>query len=47
LCECGHEGGTERHLLHEFRNFLGARALPRHCEQFLRSPLVRSAAASR
>lgn len=42
LCECGHEGGAQRHLLHKFRNFLGADVLPQHCEQFLRSPLLRS-----
>ena len=40
LCECGHEGGSARHLLHKFRNFLGAEVLPQHCQQFLRSPLL-------
>jgi hypothetical protein len=45
LCECGHEGGTERHLLHKFRNFLGAEVLPQHCQQFLRSPLLYRATA--
>ncbi|MEX2303255.1 MAG: hypothetical protein WD733_20095 [Bryobacterales bacterium] len=40
LCECGHEGGSQRHLLHKFRNFLGAEVLPQHCQQFLRSPLL-------
>jgi hypothetical protein len=41
LCRCGHEDGSERHLLHEFRNFLGTRVLPQHCNQFLQSPIVR------
>ena len=41
LCECGHTRGSERHLLHEFRNFLGANVLPEHCVAFLESPLVR------
>jgi len=44
LCECGHKGGERRHLLHEFRNFLGAEVLPEHCAAFRRSPLVRPSA---
>jgi hypothetical protein len=40
LCQCGHERGSQRHLLHEFRNFLGARVLPQHCEKFNGSSLI-------
>lgn len=40
LCRCGHEGGPQRHLLHEFRNFLGSQVLPQHCQKFRTSPLV-------
>jgi hypothetical protein len=43
LCRCGHEQGAQRHLLHEFRNFLGAHVLQQHCELFRRSNLVTSA----
>lgn len=42
LCRCGHEQGPQRHLLHEYRNFLGARVLPQHCERFNDSNLVTS-----
>lgn len=40
LCRCGHLPGTERHLLHEARNFLSANVLPEHCERFQESSLV-------
>lgn len=40
LCRCGHASGTERHLLHEARNFLSADVLPEHCERFRESSLV-------
>ena len=40
LCRCGHSSGTERHLLHEARNFLSADVLPEHCERFRESSLV-------
>jgi hypothetical protein len=40
LCRCGHERGPQRHLLHEYRNFLGAHVLGAHCEQFRSSNLV-------
>lgn len=40
LCRCGHSSGTERHLLHEARNFLSADVLPEHCERFRESALV-------
>ncbi len=41
LCECGHTPDREaRHLLNEYKNFLGAKPLEAHCEQFRKSPLV-------
>lgn len=40
LCRCGHSPATERHLLHEARNFLSASVLPEHCERFQESSLV-------
>lgn len=40
LCRCGHSPGSERHLLHEARNFLSADVLPEHCERFRESALV-------
>ena len=40
LCRCGHSPATERHLLHEARNFLSATVLPEHCERFQKSSLV-------
>ena len=40
LCRCGHSPGSERHLLHEARNFLSADVLPEHCERFRESELV-------
>ena len=40
LCQCGHLPGTERHLLHEARNFLSSNVLPEHCERFRESSLV-------
>lgn len=40
LCRCGHSPGSERHLLHEARNFLSADVLPEHCELFRESALV-------
>lgn len=40
LCRCGHSSGTERHLLHEARNFLSADVLPEHCDRFRESALV-------
>ena len=43
LCECGHEGGERRHLLHRYRNFLSGEILPQHCAAMRASPLLRPA----
>lgn len=42
LCRCGHERGAQRHLLHEYRNFLGSHVLTQHCEMFRSSNMVTS-----
>lgn len=41
LCACGHREADRRHLLHPYRNFLGAFVLPEDCAAFRASSLVR------